>query len=289
MSKLTRAVLARIAALRAEGAGGWSTTPRWKRYAAATVPLLLAGALAATLVLSSDARTQPTSGGADRHAAGRAAAGGRHAAGRATGARGNGDDPGHRAPAVPGRSGADRPPRQPRAGRRLRAAARRQGHLARRRHAQLERDAGDRELDRGHGRHAGRRAPGDDLEPGASGHRRHAPRGPGRVDRFARVAPLLAQPTDWLNPARTGQPHPLDLPGSGQQSTDRRDPPGAGRDRRVAAEPGPERTAAAAERDRPDRLDSSAARQPHRAEVPVPGRQPADRLDPDPAALADRA
>ena len=61
MSKLTRAVLARIAALRAEGAGGWSATSRWKRYAAATVPLLLAGALAVTLVLTSDARTQPTS------------------------------------------------------------------------------------------------------------------------------------------------------------------------------------------------------------------------------------
>ena len=68
MPKLTHEVLARIPALRdlpsrARRTGGWSATPRWKRYAAATVPLLLAGALAATLVLTSDARTQPTSAG----------------------------------------------------------------------------------------------------------------------------------------------------------------------------------------------------------------------------------
>ncbi len=63
MHRFTRAVLARITARRAESAGEQTPTPRWKRYAAATVPLLLAGALAATLVLSSDARTQPTSAG----------------------------------------------------------------------------------------------------------------------------------------------------------------------------------------------------------------------------------
>ena len=63
MHKVTRAVLARIAAWRAEGVGRQAATPRWKRYAAATVPLLLAGALAVTIVLTSDARTQPTSAG----------------------------------------------------------------------------------------------------------------------------------------------------------------------------------------------------------------------------------
>ena len=63
MSKATHAFLAGITARREDAAGAWTATPRWKRYAAATVPLLLAGALAATLVLSSDARTQPTSAG----------------------------------------------------------------------------------------------------------------------------------------------------------------------------------------------------------------------------------
>ncbi len=63
MSKVAHGFLSRIKARRAEGAGGQAATPRWKRYAAATVPLLLAGALAATLVLSSDARTQPTAAG----------------------------------------------------------------------------------------------------------------------------------------------------------------------------------------------------------------------------------
>ena len=63
MHRFTRAVLARITTRRAETTGERTPTPRWKRYAAATVPLLLAGALAATLVLTSDARTQPTAAG----------------------------------------------------------------------------------------------------------------------------------------------------------------------------------------------------------------------------------
>ena len=61
VSKVTHAVLGRIAALRAERAGGQAATPRWKRYAAATVPLLLVAALATTILLTSATGPQPTS------------------------------------------------------------------------------------------------------------------------------------------------------------------------------------------------------------------------------------
>ena len=61
MHKVTRAVLARIAMRRAEGAGGRTATPRWKRIAASTVPLLLVAALVATILLTSGLGLQPAS------------------------------------------------------------------------------------------------------------------------------------------------------------------------------------------------------------------------------------
>ena len=155
-------------------------------------------------------RTHPADlGGTDRHGAGRAATGGRHAAARRSRTRSNRGDPVRRAPAVPGRSGADRPPRQPRAGRRLCAAARRQRHLARHGHAQLERAARDHAVGRGQDRASdGRRAEAGD-EPG-SVQRQPEREHPRRIERplgAARTATVL-EPVDRLDPARVGSADP---------------------------------------------------------------------------------
>ena len=201
MSKVARGFLSRITTRRAESTGERTPTPRWKRYAAATVPLLLAGALAATLVLSSDARTQPTSAGQTATA-----------------------------PAEPQQPAAtpQAAPPAPAATVTIPATERQQclDGTALTAHPDNPGLADDcalllaaRDTLRGTatlnwsattaitgwtgvtvGTLDGARRV-DDLEPGASGHRRHAPRGPRRVDRFARVAPLLAQPTDRLDPA----------------------------------------------------------------------------------------
>ena len=61
MPKAMRAVLTRIAALRAERAAGSTATPRWKRFAASTVLLLLVAALVATILLASGLGPQPAS------------------------------------------------------------------------------------------------------------------------------------------------------------------------------------------------------------------------------------
>ena len=58
---VTRAVLARIAMRRADGAGQRTATPRWKRIAASTVLLLLVAALVATILLASGLGPQPAS------------------------------------------------------------------------------------------------------------------------------------------------------------------------------------------------------------------------------------
>ena len=61
MPKAMRAVLTRIAALRAERAAGSTATPRWKRFAASTALLLLVAALVATILLTSGLGPQPAS------------------------------------------------------------------------------------------------------------------------------------------------------------------------------------------------------------------------------------
>ena len=61
MPKAMRAILTRIAALRAERAAGSTATPRWKRFAASTVLLLLVAALVATILLASGLGPQPAS------------------------------------------------------------------------------------------------------------------------------------------------------------------------------------------------------------------------------------
>ena len=61
MPKAMRAVLTRIAALRAERAAGSTATPRWKRFAASTALLLLVAALVATILLASGLGPQPAS------------------------------------------------------------------------------------------------------------------------------------------------------------------------------------------------------------------------------------
>ncbi len=69
MPKVTRAILAGLAALRArltrarraEGAGGHAATPSWKRYAASTALLLMIAALVATILLTSGLGPQPAS------------------------------------------------------------------------------------------------------------------------------------------------------------------------------------------------------------------------------------
>ena len=60
MPKAMRAVLTRIAALRAEAQAD-TATPRWKRFAASTVLLLLVAALVATILLASGLGPQPAS------------------------------------------------------------------------------------------------------------------------------------------------------------------------------------------------------------------------------------
>ena len=112
----------------------------------------------------------------------------------------------------------------------------------------------------------------------------------GATDRSARAAPGLGQPTDRFDPAGTGTAHPPHLSQPGRQPSVRPDPARARLDRPAAHPPGPQRTAALAERGRADRLDPGATRQPLRSDIPLPRRQSPDRLDPAatrPAAQAE--
>ena len=91
-------------------------------------------------------------------------------------------------------------------------------------------------------------------------------------------------------PAATGTAHPPHLPQPGRQPSVRFDPARAGFDRPATHPPGPQRTAALAERGRADRFDPGATRQPLRSDIPLPRRQSSDRLDPAatrPAAQAE--
>ena len=137
---------------------------------------------------------------------------------------------------------------------------------------------------------AGRHPAGDGAGHGWTRIERHDPRPTGPTVRTARAAPGLGQSTDWVDPSGTGTAHPPHLSQPGRQPSVRPDPARAGLDRPATHPPGPQRTAALAERGRADRLDSGATRQPLRPDFPLPRRQSSDRLDPAatrPAAQAE--
>ena len=91
-------------------------------------------------------------------------------------------------------------------------------------------------------------------------------------------------------PAGTGTADPPHLPQPGRQPSVRSDPARARLDRPATHPSGPQRTAALAERSRPDWLDPGATWQPLRSDIPLPRRQSSDRVNPAttrPAAQAE--
>ena len=92
----------------------------------------------------------------------------------------------------------------------------------------------------------------------------------GQLSGLRELPPGLGQSTDWVDPAATGTAHPPHLSQPGGQPSVRPDPARAGFHRPATHPPGPQRTAALAERSRADRLDPGATRQSLRSDIPLP-------------------